>query len=174
LAFWIAGLSGAGYAWAEEKLETDGFWAGGDIGAGFLHRSLAEDDTKLFLGIKGGYTLHPQLWTGLELSGWLIEASDNNNSFKGQGIRQVFWINRFYPGAVGGFFAKAGGGYVTHWNNKLPGRRREDGWGIVLGVGYDLALSKDFAITPIISYSHGKTSEFEHNVLTLSLGITLQ
>ena len=64
---------------AEENHIRDGFWGGIDAGAGYLSQSLDEeneDGTSFFLGFKGGYTINPHFLIGLELSGWLIEMSD--------------------------------------------------------------------------------------------------
>ena len=64
---------------AEEHHIRDGFWGGIDAGAGLLKQSFDEGDedgTSFFLGFKGGYTINLHFLIGLELSGWLLEASD--------------------------------------------------------------------------------------------------
>jgi hypothetical protein len=60
-------------AFAEEKLNRDGIWAGIDVGFGHIERSFGEteeDDNNLFLGFTIGYTLNPHFLIGVELSGW--------------------------------------------------------------------------------------------------------
>ena len=164
-------------ALAAEKIERAGFWAGIDFGIGLVERSFAgveEDETNFFLGFKGGYTLNPHLLIGLELSGWLLEASNTEDPSKGEGISQVFLITRYYPSRDYGFFAKAGGGYVSYWNDRPGEPRRKSGWGLTFGGGYDFSLNKNWAITPFVTYSFGETDDQEHNALTLGVGVTLQ
>ena len=131
---------------AEDNFKRSGFWGGIDIGAGFVRLSLEGSDTdenNFFLGFKGGYTLTPNFLMGLELSGWLIESSDLNDPSKGEGISQVFLITQYYPISSMGLFAKVGGGYVSHWNNRPGEPQREEGWGLTFGGGYDFSLNKN-------------------------------
>jgi hypothetical protein len=84
----------ASVASTEENHVREGFWGGIDAGAGYLKQSFDkrnEDDVYLFLGFKGGYTINPHFLIGLELSGWLLEASDPADPNKGKGIMQVFF-----------------------------------------------------------------------------------
>lgn len=102
---------------AEEHYIRNRFWGGIDAGAGFLQQSFNEeddDDIYFFLGFQGGYTINPHFLIGLELSGWLLEASDLEDPNKGKGISQVFLITRLYPSKESGLFVKAGGGYVSN------------------------------------------------------------
>ena len=159
---------------ATEKLERSGFWGGMDLGAGYVQRSFAEDSTNFFMGFKGGYTFTPYLLAGLELSGWLFEASDLHNLFKGEGISQVLYITRFYPAQDYGWFAKAGGGYVSHWKNRLGTTQREEGFGLTFGGGYDFSITRNWAITPIISYNFSNTDDLDYDILNFSIGFTFQ
>lgn len=163
-------------ALAAEKLERTRYWGGLDIAAGKVQRSVAgveEDETKFFLGFKVGYTLNPHFLMGVELSGWLFEATSLWDPSVGEGISQVFLITRYYPSQDSGLFAKVGGGYVSHWNNRPGEPRRKEGWGLTFGGGYDFSLNKNLAITPFVTYSFGEADDQEHNALTLGVGFTL-
>ena len=157
---------------ATEKLERSGFWGGLDFGAGYVQRSFAEDRTSFFMGVKGGYTINSHLLAGLEYSFWSLEASNWANT-TGEGIQQVLFITRFYPGEDKSWFAKVGGGYVNHWNNR-PGTRRGDGLGLSFGGGYDFSISRNVAITPIISYNFGDTGDLDYDILNFTIGVTFQ
>jgi hypothetical protein len=162
---------------AEEKFERAGFWGGVNFGVGFVQRSFAgieEDENNFFLGFEGGYTLNPHFLIGVELSGWLLEASNLGDPSKGEGISQVFLITRYYPSSTMGLFAKIGGGYVSHWNNEPGEPSRKGGWGLTFGGGYDFPLNKNFAITPFINYGFGEADDQDHNVWTLGIGLTIQ
>jgi len=170
-------------ALAEEHHIRDGFWGGIDAGAGYLSQSLDggdEDGTSFFLGFTGGYTINPHFLIGLELSGWLIETSDQycyyaycSDSSEGEGIMQVFLISRYYPSQEVGFFVKAGGGYVDHWYHRDGDTRRKDGWGLTVGGGYDFLINEYLALTPFATFSYGETDDWDYQAITLGLGLTL-
>ena len=167
---------------AEEHHIRDGFWGGIDAGAGFLKQSFDEGDedgTSFFLGFKGGYTINPHFLIGLELSGWLIETSDQycfygycSDPSEGEGIMQIFLISRYYPSQELGLFAKAGAGYVEHWNNRPGESKSKTGWGLTVGGGYDFLLNENVALTPFATFSYGETGNWDYRAITFGLGVT--
>jgi len=167
---------------AEELHIRNGFWGGIDAGAGHLKQSFDEGDedgTSFFLGFKGGYTINPHFLIGLELSGWLIETSDQycfygycSDPSEGEGIMQIFLISRYYPSQESGLFAKAGGGYVEHWNNRSGESRSKSGWGLAVGGGYDFLLNENVALSPFATFSYGKTENWDYRAITFGLGVT--
>ncbi len=164
-------------ALGEEQHPPRGFWEGIDVGAGSLQRSsdlYDEDDTHFFLGFKGGYFLSPKFLIGLELSGWLLEASNLWDPTEGEGLSQYLLIARYYPKRDAGWFAKAGGGYVDHWNHRPGETASGTGWGFTFGAGYDFVIGEDYAISPFASYSFGDADDQEHNAVTIGVGFTFQ
>lgn len=162
---------------AAEKLERARFWGGMDVGAGHLQQSFdgfEVDETTLFLGFQGGYTLNKHFLLGLELSGWLLQASDLEDPSVGEGISQVFLITRYYPSRDSGLFIKGGGGYVSFWNNRPGEPSRVSGWGLTVGGGYDFSMSEKWSLTPFATYSFGETGHQNHKVFTLGIGVTFQ
>jgi hypothetical protein len=160
---------------AEEHYIRNGFWGGIDAGAGLLQQSFDgkdEDDTFFFLGFKGGYTINPHFLIGLELSGWLLEREDFNDSDKGKGIMQVFLITQLYPSKESGLFAKAGGGYVSNWSNRPDEPSRKEGWGLTVGGGYDFLLNENIALSPFATFSYGETGNWDYKAITFGLGLT--
>lgn len=161
---------------AEEQYIRDGFWGGIDAGAGLVEQSFDqgdEEDTLFYLGFKGGYTINPHLLVGLELSGWLQEASDVNDPDNGKGISQVFLITQLYPRTESGFFAKAGGGYVSNWSNRPGEPSRKNGWGLTVGAGYDFPLNEYIALSPFAAISYGETGNWDYRAMTFGLGIMI-
>ena len=161
---------------AEEHYIRNGFWGGIDAGAGLLNQSFDEEDENdiaFFLGFKGGYTINPHFLIGLELSGWLLEASDLYDPDEGKGISQVFLITQLYPSKESGFFAKAGGGYVSNWSNRPDEPSRKEGWGLTVGGGYDFLVYEAFALSPFATLSYGETGNWDYRAITFGLGITL-
>ncbi len=161
---------------SEEHYIRNGFWGGIDAGVGLVKQALDERDKKdnlFYLGFKAGYTINPHLLIGLELSGWLDEASDYYDPEKGSGISQVFLITRWYPSKESGLFAKAGGGYVSNWSNRPDEDQRKSGWGLTVGGGYDFLGKEKIALSPFATISYGETGNWDHRAITFGLGITI-
>ena len=158
-----------------EELQRSGFWGGLDVGAGRVERSIGklnDSGTDFYMGIKGGYALHPQVLVGLELSGWNQQATDRDDSTKGEGLMQVFLISQLYPMANSNLFAKVGGGWVRQWANSPSGKSTLDGWGATLGVGYDVPVGGKWAVTPFFNYGFGETEKQKHQTFTLGVGVS--
>ena len=167
-------LGGTAVVGAEET-QRSGFWGGVDIGAGYVQRSvgsLESNSTDIYMGFKAGYVLHPQVLPGLELSGWNQQATDRDDSTKGEGLMQVFLISRLYPMRDSNLFAKVGGGWVRQWVNGPAGKSTLDGWGATVGVGYDYSLGGNWAVTPFFNYSFGKAEDQKHQAITLGVGLS--
>jgi hypothetical protein len=160
---------------ATEETQRSGFWGGIDVGAGYVERSvgsLESDGTDIYMGFKAGYTLHPQVLAGLELSGWNQQATDRDDDTKGEGLMQVFLISRLYPMRDSNLFAKVGGGWLRQWVNGPTGKSTLDGWGATVGVGYDYSLGENWAVTPFLNYSFGKAEDQKHQAVTLGVGLS--
>ena len=160
---------------AAEETERSGFWAGVDVGAGYVDRSVdgfSSANTDFYLGLKAGYAFHPQLLTGIELSGWNQQATDREDPTRGEGLRQLFLINRFYFSRDSNLFAKVGGGWVRQWAKNPSSNTPLDGWGAMAGIGYDFSIDENWAVTPFLNYSFGTTEEQKHQAITLGVGIT--
>lgn len=165
---------------AESPVERTTWWAALNFGAGALSQSgggINQDDTTGFLGFEGGYVVHPQFLVGIELSGWLLEASNTQDPSVGEGIMQAFLTTRYYPLPDSGLFVKFGGGYVSHWNNRPGEPRRLSGWGLTGGGGYDVLLTESLPVlpfvTPFVTYSFGEAGDLNHNAITGGIGLTI-
>jgi hypothetical protein len=173
-------LSGSDNAIANSLIKRKTWWTALNIGAGALSQSgggINQDNTTSFLGIEGGYVVHPQFLVGIELSGWLQESSNTQDPSVGEGIMQAFLTTRYYPLPDSGFFLKFGSGYVSHWNNRQGEPRRLTGWGLTAGGGYDVLLTESLPVlpfvTPFITYSVGDAGDLHHNAITGGIGLTL-
>ena len=166
---------------AEEQHVRHGFWGGIDAGAGYLEQSFDkgdETDVYFFLGFKGGYTINPHCLIGLELSGWLLEAEDPDDSNKGKGLMQAFLISQLYPSKESGFFVKAGGGYVENWSNRKDEPNSKKGWGFTLGCGHDFVLNdflpeQNVTLSPFATFSYGETGNWDHRAITVGVGLDI-
>lgn len=75
------------------------------------------------------------------MSGWLLEGSNLNDPRYGEGISQVFIIARYYPLRESNIFFKVGGGYVEKWNNRVYEQTGMNGWGGIVGCGYEFYIT---------------------------------
>lgn len=161
---------------ADEIQVRNGFWGGIDAGAGLVGLSYDqgedEDDIFFYLGFKGGYAINPQVLIGIELGGWLLEASDLNDPDEGRGISQAFLITRIYPRKESDFFLKAGGGHVSIWSNKTDDTRRKQGLGVTAGGGYDFRLNENAALSPFVTFSYGEAGSWDYTAVNFGIGIT--
>ena len=164
------------FASAEDSYIRRGFWGGIDAGAGLVGLSYDqeedEDDVFFYLGFKGGYALNPHFLIGIELGGWLLDASDFNDPDEGRGIGQAFVITQFYPGDESNFFLKAGAGYVSLWSNRTEDTRRKQGLGVSVGGGYDFRLNETVNLTPFVSFNYGEAGSWNYTAITFGLGMT--
>lgn len=173
---------------AEEQNIRSGLRGGIDVGAGDVKQSFGEEDEDnvyFYLGFKGGYFINPHFLIGLELGGWLIEASDQycyydyyygycSDASEGDGIMQIFLITQFYPVKESGLFVKAGGGYVEKWSNRSDEQKNKQGWGLTVGGGYDFMLYEHFALSPFATFSYGDTGNWDYTAITFGLGGTFR
>ena len=163
---------------AEDIHIRNGFWGGIDAGTGLVGLSCDqegdEDDIFFYLGFKGGYAINPHFLIGIELSGWLLEASDLNDPDDGSGISQVFVITQIYPGRESDFFLKAGAGHVSIWSNASGDTSREQGFGLTMGCGYDFRLNETAALSPFVTFSYGDAGSWDYTAVTFGLGLTFR
>ena len=161
---------------AEDIHIRKGFWGGIDAGAGLVGISFDQeddgDDIFLYLGFKGGYAINPHFLIGIELGGWLLQASNLNDPDEGSGISQAFLITQIYPGNESDFFLKAGGGHVSIWRNASGDTSREQGFGLTMGCGYDFRLNETVTLSPFASFSYGETRNWNYTAITFGLGMT--
>jgi hypothetical protein len=174
---------------SEPTGETAGGWWGGiDVGVATVSReySVTADtrDTTFTMAFRGGYSWHPRLLLGVELGGWLLEATDYYDwPPEGEGIQTFYGMAQFYPVSGSPIFLKAGWGHVRYWNERL-GEGNANGTGAVVGAGYDFALGSNFYVSPLIEYAWGKydnalsppgvLQDQRYQAVTLKIGFTFR
>ena len=80
---------------------------------------------------------------------------------------------RFYPSATGGFFVTGGLGVGTISGAASGYTARETGLGTMVGIGYDVRMSRNASLTPYWSGFAMKSSNADANVGQVGLAITL-
>lgn len=120
-------------------------------------------------GLSLGGTISPRFLLGVGTSGW--SKSDQGTTLT---VGLVDARVRFYPSTTGGFFLTGGAGVGSvHGEAAWLGSRTETGFGLILGLGYDLRVSRNASITPYWNGYAMRNSNIDANVGQLGLAITL-
>jgi len=159
---------------AAETFHAGEGWATVELGAGQVNRStpgFSDNSARFYLGLEGGVALTSRVLLGLELSGWLFQSGNLQDSRKGSGISQAFAVARIYPRATSTFHLQVGAGSVRGWDNAAGGASHS-GTGWELGIGYDAMVSAHAAITPFLRYNRGTAGSLSLSTVTIGAGYT--
>jgi len=148
------------------------WWAGGEIGEGQLSLSsdqIHRDRTPTFaLGFFGGHRLSDQARIGLEVNGWLLQASNLNDPTVGEGVSNVLGVIDVFPARKMPLFIRGGGGLAMYQNNR-PGETGGTGWSWAGGAGYEIRISEKLALAPMVGYAYGRFDDVR-NPVTIETG----
>lgn len=147
-----------------------GFWFNAGLGYGSLG---CDDCTDREGGLSGGLslggTLNQHWLLGVGTSGWSKEETGVKLETGTLDLRV-----RFYPSATGGFFLTGGVGFGTIYA-KVDGfgSDRENGAGLLLGLGFDARIGKNVSLTPFWNGFAVRTDNSDVNVGQIGLGVTV-
>lgn len=147
------------------------WWFGVELGAGQLHQTVldfSQDSVRFYANFAGGVTVNPQLLVGVEIGGWLLEASDWEDPYRGAAISPLFVTARIYPSEMSTFHLRLGGGLVNAWDNAWG--TSDWGTGFELGAGYDVRVGSRVYVTPFATFFDGKIGELDVRAFTAGVG----
>jgi hypothetical protein len=148
------------------------WWAGGEIGAGQLTLSsdqIHREPTATFaLGFFGGHRLGDHARIGLEMNGWLLQASNLNDPTVGESVSNVLGVIDVFPRRKIPLFMRGGGGLAMYQNNG-PGESGGAGWSWTGGAGYEIRLSERLGLAPMVGYAYGRFDDVR-NPITVETG----
>lgn len=165
-----------------------GWWGAIDAGVGSLQRSYSvsgdASDTNFAMSFRAGYAWHPQLLLGVELGGWVLEASDyNEDPSQGEAVETFLLFAQYYPGRSSPYFLKGGIGGARYWTTHA-GEGSGSGPAAMLGIGRDFRMSDRWSVTASADYSAGKldgltsppgvTQDASYRALTFRIGATFR
>ncbi|HEX9631015.1 MAG TPA: hypothetical protein VGA02_01025 [Gemmatimonadales bacterium] len=161
----LAGPLGAQGLEAVNRHERKGFFIGFGFGYGGLSAEGADGTEGGVSGmLRIGGTLSQKLLIGVETNGWTKSEGGATLSFG-----TLTGAVQFYPAANAGFFLSGGAGLATI---TLTGFDPEYGLGVLLGLGYDARVGRNFSITPFLN---GFASSIEGTTVSvgqLGVGVT--
>lgn len=158
-----------------------GFWASINVGAGSeqvdLRNGLGYSDglTRPVIGARLGGTINQHLRLGGEVSSWI-----NDQSGATETLTTFQLVAQVYPSSRLGLFLKGGVGIGRSEVTPDGGFSSGDtGFAGSLGAGWDIQLSRGFAIVPGVdfsqqSYSSGVGQDYRERVATATIGFAFQ
>ena len=168
--FIIIGIASLGGKPAHAQINQNlrAWWIGGEIGEGQLSLSsdqIHRDRTPTFaLGVFGGHRLRDQARVGLEMNGWLLQASNLNDPTVGEGVSNVLGVIDVFPTRKIPLFIRGGGGLAMYQNNR-PGESGGTGWSWTGGAGYEVRISERLGVAPIVEYAYGRFDDVRNPIM---------
>jgi hypothetical protein len=141
--------------------ERDGMLLGFNLGGGSAGINVTGLSSDREGGLGGnfrvGYAFSPQVAAGLEGNMWTKEVDNETWTFSVGAAALTY-----YPGATG-FFVRGGAGIGTVEYSADSGgityTASDDGFGFLVGTGYEWRLSRKFALGPQFDYAHAKVND---------------
>ena len=157
---------------AQHPQTREGFWAGVGMGWGSFGLSCdgcaGLDRTGSYTGyVNVGGTLRPNLLLGAELNGW-TKSEDGATVRLANASAAAYW----YPTVQSGLFLKGGMGYSRLSADNGLVSASDGGWGLLMGLGYDMRVARATSITPVLNYFRGAFDGGSADVVQLGLGVT--
>lgn len=155
---------------AQQKHLRSGFWFNGGLGFGSLGcRDCNGREGALSGGLALGGTLGQKVLLGVGSNGW--RKSDAGETLTAGTLTALI---RFYPSATGGFFLLGGLGVGSiRLEVDGVGSATETGFGVLLGLGYDIRVGRTVSLTPFWNGFAVEGSDLDANVGQLGLGLTI-
>lgn len=165
----VAALLASTSVHAQGRPQTrEGFFISFGLGYGSLG---CEDCADRVSGGSGylalGGTLSQKVTLGGEVTGWGKSENDVTLTFGTVGP-----VIRFYPSATGGFFLKGGVGLATLELDLGQFSGTATGAGLVLGLGYDGRVGRNFSLTPFFDLVSGTFDGGTVNSVHFGLGFS--
>ena len=160
------------YAQGWEERTVRPWWVGFELGEGQIkltsNQFSGTRNSAFALGFAGGHSLGNRARIGLEVNGWLLQSFNNNNPAVGESVSNVLGIVDSFPIRKTPIFLRAGAGLALYQNNR-PAGFNSSGWSWTAGVGYEIPLTKNFVLAPIVDYAAGSLGDVR-NIITADTG----
>lgn len=177
-------LLAASAAAAQRPQTRQGFWIGFGFGygsAGFSCDGCPDIDRKGAVSgyLKLGGTLSPNLLLGGETNGWTKDIGGSTVTLANASLAAYY-----YPQPAGGLFLRGGVGFATY---SEEGFDSGNGFGLTLGLGYDVRVGNNVSITPVGNFNWGSIGDagsvgipgagmgvtgLKQNVIQIAVGVT--
>jgi len=162
-------------ATAQTPREHRGFWISAGLGGGWnLSRNVGVDSSSSGGGaayLRLGGTVSDKVLLGGEVIGW---GRSTNGADLARG--NVNFTAMFYPSVQTGVYLKGGlGGSSlarTVTNGNTTTTVHDEGFGVTVGLGWDVRLARNFFLTPGIDFLYQRASNVDNTILLMTVGAT--
>jgi hypothetical protein len=155
---------------ARGKHVRRGFWFNAGLGYGSLGcRDCGDRRESLSGALALGGSPSQKVILGAGTNWWT--DSENGATLT---VSTLTAVIRFYPSATGGFFLLGGLGVGTlHTELSGFGSDTETGFGVALGLGWDIRVGRNISLTPFWNGFSVEMDDMDTNVGQLGLGLTV-
>lgn len=152
--FWLTAGLGAG---SEAFDANDGLGWSDDKGGGLAY-------------LKLGGTVSPSLLLGAEFNAWGTRYRFEDYE---RGLTSAMFIAQWYPAPRGDFWLRGGLGFARDYLDIDGGERtRENGTALAVGLGYDIRVSRNVSITPMLDLQGQHYDSHDERLVNIGVGIT--
>jgi hypothetical protein len=152
--------------------KTQPWWVGIEFGEGQLQlTSDQQQGTRhptFAFGIVGGHKIGSRARVGMQVNGWLLQASNFNDPTVGESVSNVMFLVDAFPVRKSPLFLRGGVGLAMYTNNRPTGTNG-NGLGWTAGVGYEIPLTRNVGLAPIVDYASGHLGD-GRNITGLETG----
>lgn len=143
------------------------WWVALELGDGQLKLTSDQFNTSrnpvFALGFVGGHRIGNCARIGLQLNGWLLQSFNLNNPAVGESVSNVLVVVDVLPIRKTPIFLRAGSGLALYQNNR-PGGFNGTGWSWTAGMGYEIPLTENLGLAPIVDYAAGGFGDVSNTV----------
>lgn len=161
-----------GGACSAQSQQERPWWVGLEAGDGQLKLASDQQESSrratFEFGFSGGHRLGSRARVGVEVNGWLLQASNFNDPTVGESVSNVIGVVDVFPARKIPLFLRGGAGLAMYMSNRPEGYGG-NGFAWVAGGGYEIPLTQTLAIAPIVDYASGTFSDVR-NPLTVQTG----
>lgn len=121
----------------------------------------------------GGFAVNPRLFAGLEINGWL--GNEDEGTVDADFLfAQYLATGHLFPLTGRGLFLKGGLGLSTLevTTGTRGGGETRTGLGALIGVGYDIRVGENVALSPYATLGYGSFDDVSANVVHVGVGVT--
>ncbi len=155
-----------------QELNSRAWWLGVEAGEGQLKlesdQNTGSRGPTFAFGFAGGHRLGNQARVGVEVNGWLLEASNFNDPTVGENVSNVMGIFDVFPVRRIPLFLRGGAGLAMYSNNHPTGTGGT-GFAWNVGAGYEIPLKGNVGLAPMVDYAAGGFGDVK-NPLTVETG----
>lgn len=143
------------------------WWVALELGDGQLKltsdQSYTNRNPAFALGFVGGHSLGNRARIGLEMNGWLLQSFNLNNPAVGESVSNVLAVVDAFPIRKAPMLLRVGPGLALYQNNR-PGGFGGSGFAWTAGVGYEIPLTENLSLAPMVDYAAGSLGDVRNAI----------